>query len=76
MVAVRSVRRKAGTVPAQFVTIKEAAQMLGVSEVTLRRWDQTGKFKAAKRGLTSNWRLYAVAAIARFKRALDAGARA
>lgn len=29
----------------KMITIKEAAEMLGVSNTTLREWDRTGKLK-------------------------------
>lgn len=36
--------------PEEFLTIQEAAQMLGVHPETLRRWDRSGKLKAIKIG--------------------------
>jgi len=39
------------------VTIKEAASLLGVSEPTLRRWDDAGKFKARRHPI-NGYRLY------------------
>jgi excisionase family DNA binding protein len=39
------------------ITIKEAAQLLGVSEPTMRRWDETGKF-VARRHPINGYRLY------------------
>ena len=39
------------------LTIKAAAEMLGVSEMTLRRWDQSGKFRA-RRHPVNGYRLY------------------
>lgn len=39
------------------LSIGEAAQILGVSEATLRRWDRSGKFKAIKHPI-NNFRLY------------------
>jgi excisionase family DNA binding protein len=39
------------------LTIKEAARLLGVSEPTLRRWDEQGKF-AARRHPINGYRLY------------------
>lgn len=39
------------------LTVKQAAAMLGVSIVTLRRWDDTGKFPA-KRHPINGYRLY------------------
>jgi excisionase family DNA binding protein len=39
------------------ITIKEAAQLLGVSEPTMRRWDESGKF-VARRHPINGYRLY------------------
>jgi DNA-binding transcriptional MerR regulator len=42
---------------ARVLTIKAAAEILGVSEMTLRRWDQGGKFRA-RRHPVNGYRLY------------------
>jgi len=42
----------------KILTIKQAAQILGVAEVTLRRWDALGKFKAHRHPM-NGYRLYA-----------------
>lgn len=39
------------------LTIKEAAELLGVAEVTLRRWDAAGKFPARRHPM-NGYRLY------------------
>lgn len=49
----------------EVVTIKEAAALLGVAEITLRRWDETGKFKARRH--INGYRLYRVADLAQLK---------
>ncbi|KFA94785.1 MerR family DNA-binding transcriptional regulator [Archangium violaceum] len=41
----------------ELLTIKVAAEVLGVSEQTLRRWDKAGKFRA-KRHPMNGYRLY------------------
>jgi DNA-binding transcriptional MerR regulator len=41
----------------EILTIKETAQLLGVSEPTLRRWDELGKF-VARRHPINGYRLY------------------
>tara|TARA_Y100000590_G_C15200253_1_gene818449 strand:- start:53 stop:247 length:195 start_codon:yes stop_codon:yes gene_type:complete len=41
----------------EFITIKEAAETLGVSRDTLRRWDKAGKLKT-KRHPMNNFRIY------------------
>ncbi len=40
-----------------FLTIKEAAKMLGVSTLTLRNWDKSGKFTASRHPI-NNYRVY------------------
>ena len=40
-----------------YMSIKEAADFLGVCEMTLRRWDKAGKLRAY-RNPASNYRLY------------------
>ena len=41
----------------ELLTIKEAAAILGVSQMTLRRWDESGKFRARRHPL-NGYRLY------------------
>jgi len=43
----------------KFVTIKEAAYVLGVSPLTLRNWDKNGKFPAQRHPM-NNYRVYKV----------------
>ena len=40
-----------------YLSINQAAQIIGVSKATLRRWDNQGKLKAIKHPLTG-YRLY------------------
>jgi len=40
-----------------YVTIKEASEILGVSPMTLRRWDKKGKLKASRHRF-NNYRVY------------------
>ena len=42
-----------------YVTIREAARMLGVCEATLRRWDKLGKLKAVRHPI-NGYRLYKI----------------
>jgi len=42
----------------RLLTVKQAAEILGVAEVTLRRWDAAGKFKARRHPM-NNYRVYA-----------------
>lgn len=53
-------------VEADVVTIKEAAELLGVAEITLRRWDEAGKFKARRHPI-NGYRLYSRESIERLK---------
>jgi excisionase family DNA binding protein len=39
------------------ITIAEAAELLGVSQPTLRRWDELGKFRARRHPI-NGYRLY------------------
>ena len=49
-------KRDTNDVP-HILTIKEAARLLSVSEPTLRRWDEQGKF-IARRHPINGYRLY------------------
>jgi len=46
----------------KLVSIKEAAKMLGVSALTLRNWDNSGKFPATRHPI-NNYRVYKVSDI-------------
>ena len=52
------------------VTIKDAAKYLGVAEVTLRRWDDAGKFSASRHPI-NGYRLYRLRDLERLKREID-----
>ena len=41
----------------KFIQIKEVAKMLGVSKLTLRNWDKSGKLVACRHPL-NNYRVY------------------
>ena len=41
----------------KYLSISEAAKIIGVSSGTLRRWDKTGKFES-KRHPINNYRVY------------------
>ena len=41
----------------KFIQIKEAADLLGVSKLTLRNWDKSGKLKAHRHPI-NNYRVY------------------
>lgn len=48
----------------KFITIKQASDILGVSTLTLRNWDKSGKFKALRHPI-NNYRVYELSEIER-----------
>ena len=59
-------------VRSKLLTIKQAAEILGVAEVTLRRWDALGKFRA-KRHPMNGYRLYAERDVILLRDRIDSG---
>lgn len=45
-----------------YFSIKEAAEILGVSPLTLRNWDKSGKFPATRHPM-NNYRVYKLSAL-------------
>ena len=45
-----------------YFSIKEAADILGVSPLTLRNWDKSGKFPAQRHPM-NNYRVYKLSAL-------------
>lgn len=43
----------------KYITIKDASTILGVSKITLRNWDKSGKLKAHRHPF-NNYRVYKV----------------
>ena len=43
----------------QYITIKQASNILGVSTLTLRNWDKNGKLKAYRHPM-NNYRVYKI----------------
>ncbi len=41
----------------KYLTIRQAAKIIGVTELTLRNWDKAGKFAAARHPI-NNYRIY------------------
>ena len=41
----------------KFITVKEAAKLLGVTTLTLRNWDKNGKLEAGRHPF-NNYRVY------------------
>lgn len=54
------------------LTISEAAEFLGVSQATLRRWDAAGKFRARRHPM-NGYRLYGKVDVERLKRRIQNG---
>jgi DNA-binding transcriptional MerR regulator len=54
------------------LTIKETAKILGVSEVTLRRWDKAGKFSPHRHPL-NRYRCYRREDVLRLRRQIESG---
>ena len=57
-------------VPRDLLTVKEVAQLLGVTPLTVRNWDARGKLTAHRHPL-NNYRVYKVADIENLIKALD-----
>jgi excisionase family DNA binding protein len=56
----------------EVLTIKAAAEVLGVSEQTLRRWDKAGKLRA-KRHPMNGYRLYPRQQVLEVRRQIRSG---
>ena len=54
----------------RYLTIKEAAEILGVTPLTLRNWDKSGKLRAYRNPI-NNYRLYKVEDIELFLRKIE-----
>ncbi len=60
-------RGKKAERPVDIITIKQVAHLLGVSEPTLRRWDEAGKFPARRHPI-NGYRLYDRATVLKLRR--------
>ncbi len=58
----------------KFVTIKEAAAILGVSKLTLRNWDRGGKLSAYRHPI-SNYRIYKTDELQKIITQIESGER-
>lgn len=56
----------------KFLTIKEASQFLGVTPLTLRNWDKSGKLKAIRHPM-SNYRIYRLDDLENLLREIESG---
>ncbi|PJE74104.1 MAG: MerR family DNA-binding transcriptional regulator [Candidatus Taylorbacteria bacterium CG10_big_fil_rev_8_21_14_0_10_41_48] len=56
----------------KFLTIKEAAEYLGVTPLTLRNWDRSGKLPTTRHPM-SNYRIYKSEDLEKLVRDIDTG---
>ena len=54
----------------RYLSIKQAASIIGVTPLTLRNWDKTGKLKPFRNPI-NNYRYYRVDQIEAFLRAME-----
>ena len=66
--------RKAKNPSKPLLLIAEAADVLGVSQVTLRRWDASGRFRARRHPI-NGYRLYDAGAVHKLRIEIYAGLR-
>ena len=55
-----------------YFSIKEAAGILGVSPLTLRNWDKSGKFPAQRHPM-NNYRVYKLSALEKIIEDIESG---
>jgi len=55
-----------------YITIKEAAKMLGVTPLTLRNWDKSGKLPTSRHPM-SNYRIYKREDLEQFVKGVEQG---
>jgi excisionase family DNA binding protein len=56
----------------KYLTIKEAADYLGVSALTLRNWDKNGKFLSGRHPI-NNYRIYKTEELEKLLKEIDDG---
>ena len=54
------------------LTIKEASELLGVAEVTLRRWDRSNKFRPHRHPV-NGYRCYRRDAVLKLRKQIETG---
>ena len=55
----------------KLITIKQASKILGVTPLTLRNWDNSGKFEASRHPI-NNYRVYKLADIEKLLMEIEA----
>jgi excisionase family DNA binding protein len=58
--------------PKKYLTIKETAKLVGVTPLTLRNWDKSGKLRAYRNPI-NNYRVYKTEEINLFLRRVESG---
>ncbi len=56
----------------QYITIKQASDILNVSPLTLRNWDKNGKLKARRHPM-NNYRVYKIEDLEKVIQEIEAG---
>jgi excisionase family DNA binding protein len=56
----------------KYLSIKEVSKLLGITPLTLRNWDKSGKLKAYRNPI-NNYRVYKAEEIELFLRKLESG---
>jgi MerR family copper efflux transcriptional regulator len=56
----------------KYLTIKEAAEFLGVTPLTLRNWDKNGKLEASRHPM-SNYRIYKLSDLEKLSKEIESG---
>ena len=69
-----AIKRPAPPSLSEYMTVRKAAQMLGVSVSTLRNWDRSGKLKPVRHPV-NGYRLYRLKELADILTAVDRGTR-
>lgn len=55
-----------------YFSVKEAAEILGVSPLTMRNWDKSGKFPAQRHPM-NNYRVYKLSALEKVIEDIEGG---
>jgi len=55
-----------------YLTVKEAAQILGIDPLTLKRWDKKGKIKARRHPM-NNYRIFTEEEVMKLKKLIEGG---
>lgn len=58
--------------PSELLTVAEAAKLLGVSQPTLRRWDDSGRFPARRHPI-NGYRMYVRDEVVKLRRQIVEG---